>query len=63
MKLSKIRFKGTVIVFSSDPSFKEGHAGFRTILIKGALTQGYNARKVVSEVYASFVLQYTVSGR
>jgi len=25
--------------------------------------QGYNARKVVSEVYASFVLQCTVSGR
>ena len=25
--------------------------------------QGYNARKVISEVYASFVLQCTVSGR
>ena len=25
--------------------------------------QGYNARKVISEVYASFVLQRTVSGR
>ena len=24
--------------------------------------QGYNARKVISEVYASFVLQYTVAG-
>jgi len=27
------------------------------------LPQGYNARKVISEVYASLVLQYTVSGR
>ena len=27
------------------------------------LTQGFNARKVISEVYASFVLQCTVSGR
>ena len=26
-------------------------------------TQGYNARKVISEVYASIVLQCTVSGR
>ena len=26
-------------------------------------SQGYNARKVFSEVYASFVLQCTVSGR
>ena len=26
-------------------------------------TQGYNARKVISEVYTSFVLQCTVSGR
>ena len=25
--------------------------------------QGYNARKVISEVYASFVMQCTVSGR
>ena len=25
--------------------------------------QGYNTRKVISEVYASFVLQCTVSGR
>ena len=25
--------------------------------------QGFNARKVISEVYASFVLQCTVSGR
>ena len=25
--------------------------------------QGYNARKVISEVYASFVLQFNVSGR
>ena len=25
--------------------------------------QGYNARKVISEVYTSFVLQCTVSGR
>ena len=25
--------------------------------------QGYNARKVIWEVYASFVLQCTVSGR
>ena len=27
------------------------------------LPQGYNARKVISEVYASFELQCTVSGR
>ena len=25
--------------------------------------QGFNARKVISEVYASFVLQCTVTGR
>ena len=25
--------------------------------------QGYNTRKVISEVYATFVLQCTVSGR
>ena len=25
--------------------------------------QGFNARKVISDVYASFVLQFTVSGR
>ena len=28
-----------------------------------SLMQGYNAKKVISEVYTSFVLQYTVSGR
>jgi len=28
-----------------------------------AIRQGYNARKVISEEYASFVLQCTVSGR
>ena len=27
------------------------------------LAQGYNARNVISEVYASFVLQCSVSGR
>ena len=26
------------------------------------MRQGYNARKVISEMYASFVLQCTVSG-
>ena len=31
--------------------------------ISGCDIQGYNARKVISEVYASFVLQRTVSGR
>ena len=30
--------------------------------IKDGDIQGYNARKVISEVYASFVLQCTVSG-
>jgi len=30
---------------------------------KKHLAQGSNARKVISEVYAFFVLQYTVSGR
>jgi len=29
----------------------------------GISFQGYNARKVISEVYAPFVLQCTVSGR
>ena len=28
-----------------------------------SLIQGFNARKVISEVYTSFVLQCTVSGR
>ena len=30
---------------------------------KDSLDQGFNARKVISEVYASFVLQCTVTGR
>ena len=33
------------------------------ISVKYMLNQGCNARKVISEVYASFVLQCTVSGR
>ena len=32
------------------------------ILILVCLIQGYNARKVISEVYAAFVLQCTVIG-
>jgi len=30
---------------------------------KSGSQQGYNAKKVILEVYASFVLQFTVSGR
>jgi len=33
------------------------------VLSRCAWYQGYNARKVISEVYASFVLQCTVYGR
>ena len=37
------------------------------VIIQGKLfqrcTQGYNARKVISEVYGSFALQCIVSGR
>ena len=32
-------------------------------IYQDTVVQGYNARKVISEVYASFVLQCTVSGR
>ena len=40
------------------------NSNFLTIIVQpDGLTQGYNARKVTSEVYASFVLQCTVSGR
>ena len=35
----------------------------RKKLKKAEHAQGYNARKVMSEVYASLVLQCTVSGR
>ena len=33
------------------------------VRFKDISANGYNARKVISEVYASFVLQCTVSGR
>jgi len=32
-------------------------------IFKPGMAQGYNARKIISEVYASFALQCTVSGR
>ena len=36
---------------------------YKDVWIKDILNQGYNVRKVISEVYASFVLQCSVSGR
>ena len=40
--------------------------GLKTIELKKKeylYSQSYNAKKVISEVYASFVLQFTVCGR
>ena len=34
-----------------------------SVIIIESFNQGFNARKVISEVYASFVLQCTVTGR
>ena len=43
--------------------FRVTNEEVKLIKSKGTSAQGYNARKVISEVYASFVLQCTVSGR
>ena len=53
---SYIHFKWTVDAISNDSPFIE------TIDNGENIIDGYNANKVISEVYASFVLQCTVSG-
>ena len=64
-------FKDTVVNWAL-PSLHEGSLEITNIKLDFVLTswtlkyveiQGFNARKVISEVYASFVLQFTVTGR
>ena len=44
-------------------SFQGTDVRFTTVPVKAWSDQGFNARKVISEVYASFVPQCTVIGR
>jgi len=44
-------------------NFAPPHRFISAYALRDDFKQGYNARKVISEVYASFVLQCTVSGR
>ena len=78
MQRRKNEVKGTVHGNSNNPQYKDDNSRFTMVhfkdlpdqvWIKGwyyyGSGQGYNARKVISELYASFVivLQCTVSGR
>ena len=48
---------------SYDRTKKQADKQRLNFIYQDTVVQGYNARKVIFEVYASFLLQCTVSGR